>query len=285
MRLLRLILVSVLALAGVLVASPLNIAAADDDCSTLAGSFSVDGTGVFSTPSLSLEMGDMVGVQLSGAGDTFDFYVNGVLEASNVAFADTSVVYEVPADGSYVFRVEVTGAFDATTVIVFPCSDVDDEDDEDDNDGEVTLCHIPPGNPAAAHTITVGAPALDAHLGHGDFQGTCGGSNEVNLGVGVTVFISVSGDFEVWGDCDDDDCDPLAVVDVDELEPTSEGGIVIRSRPVDGWYIIVYFLGDSHLNINVNVFQINVYVNGNLADDSTLILVDEVTGVVATARN
>ncbi len=38
---------------------------------------------------------------------------------------------------------------------------------------KVTICHIPPGNPANAHTITVGAPAVDAHLAHGDTLGAC----------------------------------------------------------------------------------------------------------------
>lgn len=38
---------------------------------------------------------------------------------------------------------------------------------------KVTLCHIPPDNPSAAHTITVGAPAVDAHLAHGDTLGPC----------------------------------------------------------------------------------------------------------------
>jgi sRNA-binding protein len=28
---------------------------------------------------------------------------------------------------------------------------------------KVTICHIPPGNPANAHTITVGSPAVPAH--------------------------------------------------------------------------------------------------------------------------
>ena len=37
----------------------------------------------------------------------------------------------------------------------------------------VMVCHIPPGNPAAAHTITVGAGAVDAHLAHGDTLGPC----------------------------------------------------------------------------------------------------------------
>jgi hypothetical protein len=39
--------------------------------------------------------------------------------------------------------------------------------------GKVCLCHVPPGNPAAAHTICVGAPAVKAHLGHGDSLGEC----------------------------------------------------------------------------------------------------------------
>ena len=45
----------------------------------------------------------------------------------------------------------------------------------------VTLCHAPPGNPDAAHTISVGAPAVPAHLAHGDTEGACaedGGEEE-----------------------------------------------------------------------------------------------------------
>ncbi len=40
---------------------------------------------------------------------------------------------------------------------------------------KVTICHIPPGNPDNAHTIVVGAPAVPAHLDHGDSLGECGG--------------------------------------------------------------------------------------------------------------
>ena len=37
----------------------------------------------------------------------------------------------------------------------------------------VAVCHVPPGNPAAAHPIYVGAPAVPVHLGHGDYLGAC----------------------------------------------------------------------------------------------------------------
>ena len=39
--------------------------------------------------------------------------------------------------------------------------------------GKVEVCHIPPGNPGEAHTISVGGPALSAHLAHGDTEGEC----------------------------------------------------------------------------------------------------------------
>jgi hypothetical protein len=38
----------------------------------------------------------------------------------------------------------------------------------------VTICHIPPGNPENRHSITIGAPAVPAHLrNHGDTEGPC----------------------------------------------------------------------------------------------------------------
>jgi hypothetical protein len=53
----------------------------------------------------------------------------------------------------------------------------DDETDPTDADeqlsGQVTICHIPPGNPNARHTITIGASAWPAHKAHGDYLGAC----------------------------------------------------------------------------------------------------------------
>ncbi len=43
---------------------------------------------------------------------------------------------------------------------------------------KITICHIPPGNPYAAHTIRIGKPALQAHLAHGDTLGSCQGNQE-----------------------------------------------------------------------------------------------------------
>lgn len=40
---------------------------------------------------------------------------------------------------------------------------------------KVTICHCPPGNPDNCNTLTVGAPAVDAHLAHGDTLGSCDG--------------------------------------------------------------------------------------------------------------
>ncbi len=54
-----------------------------------------------------------------------------------------------------------------------------DSDDSDDSDAggpgvpKVTICHIPPGNPDNPQTITVGSPAVPAHLAHGDALGAC----------------------------------------------------------------------------------------------------------------
>lgn len=45
---------------------------------------------------------------------------------------------------------------------------------QSDLSAKITMCHLPPGNPANAHTISVGPPAFKAHLAHGDYLGACG---------------------------------------------------------------------------------------------------------------
>lgn len=38
---------------------------------------------------------------------------------------------------------------------------------------QITICHIPPGNPNNPQTLTIAGSALSAHLAHGDYQGAC----------------------------------------------------------------------------------------------------------------
>ena len=45
--------------------------------------------------------------------------------------------------------------------------------DDDNRGGKITICHIPPGNRSARHTISVGESAWPAHQGHGDHLGAC----------------------------------------------------------------------------------------------------------------
>jgi len=47
--------------------------------------------------------------------------------------------------------------------------------------GTTTICHIPPGNPGNAHTISIGTPAVRAHLAHGDVENACAENNLENI--------------------------------------------------------------------------------------------------------
>lgn len=38
---------------------------------------------------------------------------------------------------------------------------------------KVDVCHVPPGNPGNAHTISVSSSAVSGHLAHGDTAGAC----------------------------------------------------------------------------------------------------------------
>lgn len=44
---------------------------------------------------------------------------------------------------------------------------------EEATNNKITICHIPPGNPENAHSITISINALNAHLAHGDAIGEC----------------------------------------------------------------------------------------------------------------
>lgn len=89
---------------------------------------------------------------------------------------------------------------------------------------KVKICHIPPGNPADFHTITIGASAYPAHLAHGDLAGACDALCATLCNDGNACTIDDTGDCEAAGcatepvlvDCGDgnsctaDSCDPAA---------------------------------------------------------------------------
>lgn len=51
------------------------------------------------------------------------------------------------------------------------------------NSGQITICHVPPGNPANAHTLVVGGPAWNGHRNHrGDYLGACHGQGDPDGG-------------------------------------------------------------------------------------------------------
>ncbi len=58
---------------------------------------------------------------------------------------------------------------------------------KNDNDKKVTICHIPPGNPENAHSITISRSALAAHRAHGDSDGACENDNEHGGNEKVTI--------------------------------------------------------------------------------------------------
>ena len=57
---------------------------------------------------------------------------------------------------------------------------------------EITICHIPPGNPANAHSITISDSAWPAHQGHGDTLGPCPGEASSSTSSSVPSSLSSS---------------------------------------------------------------------------------------------
>jgi len=55
--------------------------------------------------------------------------------------------------------------------------------------GKVSICHLPPGNPNNTQDLEIATAALDAHLTHGDWLGSCTGCS-INSNKSVEYVIS-----------------------------------------------------------------------------------------------
>jgi hypothetical protein len=100
----------------------------------------------------------------------------GALPAGLSLNALTGAITGTPTTaGTSTFTAQVIDALAATATKTLTIEIADEEDGAESGDRQekVTVCHIPPGNPDNAHTITVGEPALEAHLAHGDTEDEC----------------------------------------------------------------------------------------------------------------
>jgi hypothetical protein len=104
---------------------------------------------------------------------------------------DPSVVVQGELQAASVVIVKVCVADDGTTavvsiVVIFqldglpptPTPPPAAPPPSGDTGEQTVICHRPPGNPKAAHTITVGPSALQEHLNHGDTLGPCNSDND-----------------------------------------------------------------------------------------------------------
>jgi len=108
-------------------------------------------------------------------GDTIVF--NADTEFDDLVVSELEDGLEVDVDA-----VLIDGVLFATEIEL----EEEDEVEEESFGDKTTICHIPPGNPGKAHTITVGTPAVVAHLAHGDNLDSC------NLGLQVSNFVHES---------------------------------------------------------------------------------------------
>lgn len=78
---------------------------------------------------------------------------------------------------------------------------------DEDGDGQVTICHVPQGNPDNAHAITISVNASSSHVAHGDYCGLCGGDCN-NNGIGDVEDIDDGTSMDCNGNEIPDECEP-----------------------------------------------------------------------------
>lgn len=215
---------------------------------------------------------DALTLALDGTFTSYTLQVNGV-DVGNGYSSDTSFVYTFATSGTYTVQVIIDGS----ATVSWKCRPDSEVDGEG---GKVTICHIPPGNPAAAHTISVGKPALQAHLGHGDIEGECG-ERESRLddhGLGIAIFtLKEDGIIELYGSCDDGECNVIGRIEIAitlNLTPSEGAQVVIDEDTTDEWVIILFYLHPDPADLTVRVWQLNLYRSETLVNDNLLLFVN-----------
>ncbi|MBN1343768.1 MAG: hypothetical protein JXQ73_13880 [Phycisphaerae bacterium] len=99
---------------------------------------------------------------------------NGKLNLPFISLPLTTEVRQALANGLVELCTEAWANFNGKIGIGRICIEFGNPPPEPE---KVVLCHIPPGNPDKAFTITVAASAVDAHLAHGDYLGPCNGDD------------------------------------------------------------------------------------------------------------
>lgn len=164
---------------------------------------------------------------------------------------------------------------------------------------KVTICHVPPGNPGNAHTITVGAPAVDAHLAHGDSLGACADDQEPEneppvADAGTDQLVYLGAEVVLDGSASfDPDGDPLTYLWT--LVSAPAGAVVELSDPaavspsflpeVPGEYVFSLVVNDGEFDSEPDFVTILVAVDMILELDPSVIGVGQTAAGTVTLRD
>jgi hypothetical protein len=128
---------------------------------------------------------------------------------------------------------------------------------------KVDVCHVPPGDPGNAHTITVGEPAVDAHLAHDDYLGTCSetGNRPPEADAGPDQCLLLGDEATLDGsESSDPDDDPLTFAWSVDLAP--DGSTVAPVDPTsDMTSMTPDLLGEYEISLEVD--------DGEFTDDDS----------------
>lgn len=138
-----------------------------DDINDDSVAWAVRKDGACNDPSKTV-FGNVDGFSDSFSWDGADF--SAVIDTMTVANGEYCFVFN-PADDEGQDDVRLTSVFSIDNQ--GDGDDDDGDDDDDDRSEKVTICHMPPGNPSKAKTLSVNESALQSHLGHGDHEGAC----------------------------------------------------------------------------------------------------------------